>query len=401
MMRDELRRRLVEKCAAHNQHQAGCGGQRGESRRSRRGGRGAQRETRDPGAGLHHGDCRRARGGRRAARSQQRRCVRRADRGFAFAHQIADCLFGDDPRSTGFTERQMASDEKALRLGSSPSTNGVTSGSMREQLGIDRFQVLQPVEQHPAAARDARHDRADRNRSASRRFRRTKTLPRRVTRPPGGTRPAARRSPPGARASSVSRSSSVSGVVDRRRPRRYGGASAAWSTVSLSTVTVSRARSRARFRAVLWRIVNSQARRLVPGSKRSAARNALRYVSCTRSSASAGTRVSRSAVRYRLSTRRQRLGLERRPARRRDPRQATPVLAWPMRMSPCAPVVCKPRRAAHLFRRYGSSARRPATACRLQGSAAGAPSRRSRQRRAENRGGICRDQRLQVRDTSQ
>ena len=47
--------------------------------------------------------------------------------------------------------------------------------------------------------------------------------------------------------------------------------------------------------------MNSHARRFVSGSNRSAARNALRYVSCTRSSASAGTRVKRSAARYRPS----------------------------------------------------------------------------------------------------
>ena len=82
-------------------------------------------------------------------------------------------------------------------------------------------------------------------------------------------------------------------------------------------------------------MVNNQALRFVPGSKRSAARNALRYVSCTRSSASAGTRVSRSAVRYRLSSVRQRLGLERR-ARGRAPASDAAGLAVRMRMSPRA-----------------------------------------------------------------
>ena len=56
------------------------------------------------------------------------------------------------------------------------------------------------------------------------------------------------------------------------------------------------------FRNVLWRIVNSHAFRFVPRSNCAADRNAFRYVSWTRSSASAGRRVSRSAVPYRLST---------------------------------------------------------------------------------------------------
>src|SRR4029079_2338070 len=51
----------------------------------------------------------------------------------------------------------------------------------------------------------------------------------------------------------------------------------------------------------LWRIVNSHAFRLVPGSNWCDERNAFRYVSWTRSSASAARRVRRSAVPYRLS----------------------------------------------------------------------------------------------------
>ncbi len=101
----------------------------------------------------------------------------------------------------------------------------------------------------------------------------------------------------------VSRSRSVSGVsLAPADAPPGGGASAARSTISLSIETVSRARSRARFRAVLWRIVNNQALRFVPGWNWPAARNALRYVSCTRSSASARTRVSRKAARYKLSS---------------------------------------------------------------------------------------------------
>ena len=49
-------------------------------------------------------------------------------------------------------------------------------------------------------------------------------------------------------------------------------------------------------RNVLWRIVNSHAFRLVPRSNCFDARNALRYVSCTRSSASWARRVRRIAV---------------------------------------------------------------------------------------------------------
>ena len=55
------------------------------------------------------------------------------------------------------------------------------------------------------------------------------------------------------------------------------------------------------FRNVLWRIVNSHALRFVPVSNWWAERNAFKYVSWTRSSASGARRVSRSAVPYRLS----------------------------------------------------------------------------------------------------
>src|ERR1019366_5647662 len=49
---------------------------------------------------------------------------------------------------------------------------------------------------------------------------------------------------------------------------------------------------------VLVRILYSQALRLVPSSKRPKARYAFKKVSCTRSSASAGLRVMRSAAEY-------------------------------------------------------------------------------------------------------
>ena len=122
------------------------------------------------------------------------------------------------------------------------------------------------------------------------------TAPRRpAARPPGGTRRAARRAPP----------------ADPRRAWRASGSAPATASreasppparrASLSTSTGFRPSCRRMLRNVLWRIVNSHALRFVPRSNCAADRNAFRYVSWTRSSASAARRVSRSAVPYRLS----------------------------------------------------------------------------------------------------
>ncbi len=76
----------------------------------------------------------------------------------------------------------------------------------------------------------------------------------------------------------------------RRRPPTPGAAARRRARPRRCRPRPCRAPDRApRFRAVLWRIVNNHALRFVPGSNRSAARNAFRYVSCTRSSASAGS----------------------------------------------------------------------------------------------------------------
>ena len=67
-------------------------------------------------------------------------------------------------RDAGFKEAWATAAPRRSGSARLPSTNGVTSGSSEWQLSIDRSEMAQSFKQQMPAARDARHDGADRYR---------------------------------------------------------------------------------------------------------------------------------------------------------------------------------------------------------------------------------------------
>ena len=113
-----------------------------------------------------HGRGARRRDARRVAQHRDRKAVRRAAssaRDWRARSRRQTERSASTRDRHGAQTRMCCSTSRRSAPASSPSTNGVTSGSMDAQLGIGRLHVIETLEQHATAPRNPRHDRAGRN----------------------------------------------------------------------------------------------------------------------------------------------------------------------------------------------------------------------------------------------